>query len=128
MSCSLQSMLDMPLKLHQDYVTYRVYPILIPTGYSQAKGNPNWECAMTEEIDVHHTNQNLLVVPSPSLVVDSRWVFIIKFKHDGSLDRYKAFVVAQGFSQEYGVDFEETFAHVAEMVFVSSLLVVALLR
>ena len=57
-----------------------------------------------------------------------QWVYKIKNKSDESLDRYKAQLVAKGFNQEYDIDYEETFAHVAQLTFVRSLLVVTAAR
>jgi hypothetical protein len=47
------------------------------------------------------------------LVVTSRWLYKIKHAADGSIEKYKAFFVARGFSQVEGVDYDETFASVA---------------
>ena len=43
---------------------------------------------------------------------------------DGSIERYKAHLVARGFTQEYGIDYEETFASIACLISTQSLLVV----
>ena len=47
--------------------------------------------------------------------IGCKWVYSIKLRSDGTLDRYKARLVALGNRQEYGVDYEETFAPVAKM-------------
>ena len=44
-----------------------------------------------------------------------RWVFNLKCKSDGSLDRHKARLVARGYTQTYGIDYQETFALVAKL-------------
>ena len=49
-------------------------------------------------------------------------------KSDGSLDRYKAHLVAQGYKQEYEIDYEETFASVAKMTTIQILFAVAVVR
>ena len=42
--------------------------------------------------------------------ISCKWVFRVKYYQDESIKKYKARVVAQGFSQVYGIDFKETFA------------------
>ena len=55
----------------------------------------------------------------------SRWVFKTKFKSDGSIKRYKAHFMAQGYTQTFGIDYKETFALVAKMNIVRVLISVA---
>lgn len=47
--------------------------------------------------------------------IGCKWVYSIKFRSDGSLDIYKARLVALGNRQEYEVDYEETFSPIAKM-------------
>ena len=51
--------------------------------------------------------------------------FSAKIRSDGSLDRYKACLVALSNKQEYGVDYEETFASIAKMTTVRTILAIA---
>ncbi|GJZ27009.1 retrovirus-related pol polyprotein from transposon TNT 1-94 [Tanacetum coccineum] len=52
-------------------------------------------------------------------------LYKIKTKSDGIIERYKALLVAKGYTQEYGIDYEETFTHFAIMTTVRTLIVIA---
>ena len=69
---------------------------------------------MTAEYRALLGNDTWDLVPPPqnTNIVSGKWVFRHKLKPDGSLDRYKARWVLRGFSQEQGVDFDETFSPV----------------
>ena len=49
------------------------------------------------------------------ILVGCRWVFTIKHRSNGTLERYKSRLVAKGYTQTYGIDYKETFARVAKM-------------
>ena len=44
-----------------------------------------------------------------------KWIFIVKYKIDGSIDHYKSRLVVKGFPQTYGIDYQETFAPMAKL-------------
>ncbi|XP_068331494.1 uncharacterized protein [Pyrus communis] len=71
-----------------------------PTTYAEAILDPNWQQAMHTELDALHHNQTWDLVPLPTgpKHIGSKWVFKKKYKSDGSLDCYKARVVAKGYT------------------------------
>jgi hypothetical protein len=77
----------------------------------------SWVNAMHEELENFERNQVwTLVEPSRDVnVIRTKWVFKNKQGEDGKILRNKARLVPQGFSQVQGLDFGETFAHVARL-------------
>jgi hypothetical protein len=69
---------------------------------------------MGEEFDALLANGTWSLCPRPQHqhVIHNKWVYKIKQKQDGSIDRYKARLVVKGFDQEDGIDFTETFSPV----------------
>ena len=101
-----------------------------PQTFSEASSNPLWQQAMKEELDVLHKTGtwDLVDLPSGKSAIDCKWLYKIKTRSDGTVDRYKAQLISRGFTQEYGIDYEETFAPVARLSSVKTLIVVSAAR
>jgi histone deacetylase 1/2 len=98
-----------------------------PESASEALARPEWKKAMDLEFQALMSNQTWTLVPyqGQSNIIDSKWVFKTKFKADGSIERRKARLVARGFQQTAGVDFEETFSPVVRASTVRIILTIA---
>ena len=101
-----------------------------PQTFHEASSNPLWQQAMKEELDALHKTGTwgLVDLLSRKSAIGCKWVYKIKTQLDGTIDCYKARLVAKGFTQEYGIDYEETFAPVARLSSVRTLIVVSAAR
>ena len=98
-----------------------------PNTYSEAmksSDHDKWEEAMKNEIDSLQLNEtfDLVDLPEGRKPVSSKWVFKKKFNKSGEIDRFKARLVARGFSQVQGIDYEETFSPVVKIQTVLAIL------
>ena len=98
-----------------------------PQTFHEASSNPLWQQAMKEELDALHKTRTLDLVDLPfgKSAIGCKWVYKIKTRSDGTVDRYKARLVAKGFTHEYGIYYEETFAPVARLSSVRTLISVS---
>jgi hypothetical protein len=108
-------------------------PPLQPQNIEEAltcENSKEWECAMREEYDSLMTNNTWTLVPllAGRKPVSCKWVFKIKQGANGEVERYKAKLVARGFTQTYGVDYNETFALVAKFTSIRCIVALATLE
>jgi hypothetical protein len=107
-----------------------IHCLFEPFSYKEAILDPLWQQAMNEKLSALHKTDTWDLVPHPhgKSVVGCRWVYKMKTNSDGSIERCKARLVAKGYSQQYGMDYEETFAPVAKMTTIRTLIVIASIR
>ncbi|UYV67916.1 hypothetical protein LAZ67_5002493 [Cordylochernes scorpioides] len=103
---------------------------LEPVTYEEAmssKDKINWEITMNEEKQALIKNKTweLMDLPDNAKAIGCKWIFRIKRKGNGEIDRYRARLVAKGFSQRRGIDYKETFAPVVRYDSVRVLLALA---
>ena len=86
-----------------------------------------WIAAALAEIEAHLQNGTweLAQLPPGRRAIGSRWVFKIKRLPDGSIDKYKGRIVAQGFSQVQGIHYNEIFASTARMAAMRAVIAIA---
>jgi hypothetical protein len=101
-----------------------------PKSLRQAKNDPRWlewEKGMTEEIQSLKQNKTWEIVDPPNdrRVLSGKWIFKLKRGARGEIVRYKCRWVVRGFTQEEGVDYDETFASVVKPMSYKALFAIA---
>lgn len=133
---SYQCHVTYPIQEHLSYAklspAYREYVMQVnsifePQFFHQAVTFPEWRQAMAEELAALEANNTWTVqtLPPGKRTIGCKWVYKAKLKANGSLDRYKARLVAQGFTQQAGIDFQDIFSPVAKLTTVRLLLSIA---
>ncbi|GJX29795.1 retrovirus-related pol polyprotein from transposon TNT 1-94, partial [Tanacetum coccineum] len=88
-----------------------------PKMVSKKLKHPGWVNAMQEDLNQFYRNKVWTLVPLPygKIAIGSKWVFKNKKDEHGIITKNKARLVAQGYSQEEGINYDETFTPVARM-------------
>ena len=98
-----------------------------PVTVEEAMEIEEWRLAMKEELSSIEKNQTWepTDLPEGKNVISLKWLFKTKYLADGSVQKYKARLVVRGFTQQQGIDYEETFAPVARFETVRIILAIA---
>nr|XP_028952455.1 uncharacterized protein LOC114822291 [Malus domestica] len=101
--------------------------IIEPECFEEAVKDESWQKAMEDEISMIEKNNTWDLVDRPfdKPIIGVKWVYKTKLNLDGSVLKNKARLVAKGYSQKPGVDFNETFAPVARLDTVRTLVALA---
>ena len=86
-----------------------------------------WKSAVEEELQSLNSNHvyKTVLIPEGITPITSKPVFRIKWDQHGNVERYKVQIVARGFTQKEGVDYQEVFAPVANLDSVCILIALA---
>nr|GEU51640.1 retrotransposon protein, putative, unclassified [Tanacetum cinerariifolium] len=97
--------------------THTLFEHLEPKNFKQAITKPSWIDAMHEEIHEFERLQVWELVPclDKVLLIKHKWIYKVKMNEFSGVLKNKARLVAQGFREEEGIDFEESFASVARI-------------
>lgn len=101
-----------------------------PQSIEEAKQRDDWiewKNAIESEYEslMKNNTWSLCDLPIGRKAISGKWVFKLKRKANGDIDKYKARFVAKGFSQQHGFDFNETYAPVAKLPTLRILLAIA---
>ena len=101
-----------------------------PQSYNIASKDPNWIEAMDAEIKALEVNNTWILtnLPQDKTSIGCKWVYKIKHRSDGSIERYKARLVARGYTQIEGQDYLDTYSPVAKLTTVRLLLALAIVN
>ncbi|KAF5470551.1 hypothetical protein F2P56_011055 [Juglans regia] len=101
-----------------------------PTSCAAALKHSEWQDALQQEFRVLLQNHAWsLVPPHPSTnILGCRWVYRTKLRADGSIERRKVRLVAKGYNQQSGVDFQETFSPVVKAPTIRLIVSIAVAR
>ena len=115
---------------YDDFIMMALCEVCEPESYEDAVHSENkdeWLEAMNSEMQSLKENQtwDLEYPPKGRKIIPCKWVYKIKNNPDGSVERFKARFVIKGFSQEKGIDYEETFSPVVGSAIIRTLIGVA---
>ncbi|GJT42607.1 retrovirus-related pol polyprotein from transposon TNT 1-94 [Tanacetum coccineum] len=98
-----------------------------PKNIKEVIQDESWTMAMQEELNQFKTNNVWSLVPPPKnqTIIGTKWVFKNKLDENGIVSRNKARLVAQGYNQQEGIDFDETYAPMARLESIRILLAYA---
>ncbi|GKD02613.1 putative RNA-directed DNA polymerase [Tanacetum coccineum] len=98
-----------------------------PNNFYKASKDKNWLTAMNSKMEALYKNNTwtLTELLAGRKAIGNKWVFKLKLKSDREIERYKVWLVAKGFNQREGIDYEETLSPVVKIATVRCLVSLA---
>ncbi|GKV41340.1 hypothetical protein SLEP1_g48885 [Rubroshorea leprosula] len=100
-----------------DVTLFCLFADIEPINFNEAAKDEKWRKAMDEEMNAIKKNDTweLVTLPQGHAAIGVKWVFKEKKNSKGEVERYKARLMAKGYKQQHGIDYEEVFAPVARL-------------
>ena len=98
-----------------------------PKNVNEAINNPIWKKAMDKELkaQIDKNTWEIVIPPEGVNIVGSKWTYCLKKNDKNTIIRPKSRLVAQGFTQTFGVDYDETYAPVIRMTSLRTICTIA---
>lgn len=128
-SLSFDDTLPKKFRVLQDIYESCTFALMVsnPINFEEVARKEEWCKAMEDEIMAIEKNDTWVLTdfPTDKFSIGLKWVFKTKYNADGSVQKYKARLVAKGYSQQQGIDFQDTFSPVARFETVRTYLALA---
>ena len=110
-----------------DHVAYKACEIMEPRTIEDAFASDHakeWKAAADSEYESLMKNETweLVELPQDREAIGCKWVFKVKYTSNGEVERFKGRLVAKGYAQKHGIDYEETFSPVVRFSSIRALL------
>jgi hypothetical protein len=90
-----------------------------PCNHQEVLSDPRWKSATDLEYEALIKKSDFgtwFPLKTGANIIDCKWVYKVKKKSDGSIDRYKARLIAKDFKQRYDIDYENTFSPIVKLL------------
>ena len=96
---------------------FQLSTVSILNSVHEALADPRWQATMNEELKSLKKNATWEItdLSAGKKPVGCKWVYTVKYKADGTVDRFKERLVAKGYTQKYGIDYADTFSLVSKI-------------
>ncbi|GJY02985.1 ribonuclease H-like domain-containing protein, partial [Tanacetum coccineum] len=104
---------------HENYsFSTSINKLCEPKTYNEALSDIRWVEAMNLEMEALNRNNTWVITKLPygRKAIGSKWVFKVKYKSTGDVEMFKARLLAKGFNQKEGTDYEETFSPIVKTI------------